>query len=38
VILDGEIAADDGATASGVLERVRETAIAKGTPIGTVDR
>jgi Raf kinase inhibitor-like YbhB/YbcL family protein len=36
--LNDEIAADDGAAASDVLDRVRETAIAKGTLTGTFDR
>jgi len=36
--LNDEIAADDGAAAGDVLDRVRETTIAKGTLTGTFDR
>jgi Raf kinase inhibitor-like YbhB/YbcL family protein len=36
--LSEEIAADDGASAGDVLDRVRETAIAKGTLTATFDR
>jgi Raf kinase inhibitor-like YbhB/YbcL family protein len=36
--LDGEIAAADGASAGDVLDRVRETAVAKGTLTATFDR